>query len=304
MTSYGEKIQKIKQEHVNELYILQNQYLNYVQMLKLQAQDLENKNRMWRNSKIKLMQTVGKLQKNVSACYCRKSHYVQLLRSSDMVNFYTGTENIDAFNTIFEMMNPIVRKRWSGYKKSSEKITRNFKSMPKRFGPARKLCAKDEMLLCLMKLRLGLTLQDLENRFKVSLYTASPVFTSWVKGLSSVLRTPAFIPDKESLVNTKPQRSKNITQDIHSIIDASEICIEAPKNPDDQKKTWSEYKHNTLKVVISVTPNSFINFISKAYKSAVSDKKLTLKSQYLEKLQMYSTVMADKGFNIENECLS
>ena len=121
MTSYGEKIQRIKQEHVNELYILQNQYLNDVQMLKLQAQDLENKNRMLRNSNIKLMQTVGNSQKKVSTCYCRKSHYDQLLRSSDMVNVYTGIENIDAFNTIFDMVNPIVRKRWSGYKKSSKK---------------------------------------------------------------------------------------------------------------------------------------------------------------------------------------
>ena len=78
--SYHEKIQIIKQEHVNELYILQNQYLNDVQMLKLQVYDLENKNRMLRNSNIKLTQTVGKLQKKVSACYCKTSHYVQLLK--------------------------------------------------------------------------------------------------------------------------------------------------------------------------------------------------------------------------------
>ena len=70
--SYDEKIQRTKQEHVNELYILQNQYLNDVQMLKLQVQDLENKNRMLRIFNIKLTQTVGKLQKKVSACYCKK----------------------------------------------------------------------------------------------------------------------------------------------------------------------------------------------------------------------------------------
>ena len=80
-----------------------------------------------------------------------------------------------------------------------------------------------------------------------------------MKGLSTVLRTLIFIPDKEYLVNTKPQRFKNITQDIHSIIDATEIFTETPKSPDDQKKTWSEYKHhNTLKVLITVTPNPFI----------------------------------------------
>ena len=50
--SYDEKIQRIKQKHVNELYILQKQCLNDVQMPK----DLENKSRMYRNSNIKLTQ--------------------------------------------------------------------------------------------------------------------------------------------------------------------------------------------------------------------------------------------------------
>ena len=90
--------------------------------------------------------------------------------------------------------------------------------------------------------------------------------------LSTVLRTLIFIPDKESLMNTKPHRFKDITQGIHYIIDTSETFTETPKNPHDQKKTWSEYKHhNILKVLIIVTPNSFIKFVSKAYKSAVSD---------------------------------
>ena len=43
MTSYDEKIQRIKEEHVDELYVLQNQHLNDVQMLTLEVQDLENK---------------------------------------------------------------------------------------------------------------------------------------------------------------------------------------------------------------------------------------------------------------------
>ena len=63
-------------------------------------------------------------------------------------------------------------------------------------------------------------------------------------------------------MHIKTQRLKNIAEDIHSIIDASEIFIETLNNPDDQKKIWSECKHhNTLKVLISVTPNSFINFV-------------------------------------------
>ena len=87
---------------------------------------------MLRNSNITLTQMVGKLQKKISACYCKKSHYVQLLRSSDMENFDTGTENIDEFTMIpFNMVNPTVKKKWSGYKNCPKKITSTFKCMPK-----------------------------------------------------------------------------------------------------------------------------------------------------------------------------
>ena len=54
------KIQRIKQEHVNELNILQSQYLNDVQMLKLQVEHLENRNRMLINYSIKPTEAVGK----------------------------------------------------------------------------------------------------------------------------------------------------------------------------------------------------------------------------------------------------
>ena len=84
------------------------------------------------------------------------------------------------------------------------------------------------MLLYLLKLRQGLTLLDLASRFKVSLSTGGSVFTSWEKGLSTVLRTLIFIPHKESLLNTKPQRFENIAQEIYSI----KIFIETPKNHD------------------------------------------------------------------------
>ena len=134
----------------------------------MQVQHLENKNKTFRNLNIKLTHTVRKLQKKVSAYYCKKSHYVQLLTSSDMVNFYTSIGNIDAFNTIFDMVSPTVRKRWSGYKNSSKKIARNLKRMPKQFDPSRKLYTKDEMLFCLMKLRLGVTWQDMQIDLKLA----------------------------------------------------------------------------------------------------------------------------------------
>ena len=74
-------------------------------------------------------------------------------------------------------------------------------------------------------------------------------------------------------MNTKPQSFTNITHIIHSIIDASDIFIETPKNPDDQKKTWSEYKHITLKELISVKPNSFQRHMKVQYLIKTDTKK-------------------------------
>ena len=44
-----------------------------------------------------------------------------------MVNFYTGIENTDAFNTIFDMVSPSVRKRWPDDEKSPKKILKMLK---------------------------------------------------------------------------------------------------------------------------------------------------------------------------------
>ena len=44
-----------------------------------------------------------------------------------MVNFYTDIENTDAFNTIFDMVSPFVRKRWPDDEKSPKKILKILK---------------------------------------------------------------------------------------------------------------------------------------------------------------------------------
>ena len=121
------------------------------------------------------------------------------------------------------------------------------------------------------------------------------------KVIALVLRSLIFMSDKGSLIATNPSRFAR--RNISAIIDASEIFLETPKNPVLQKLTWSQYKHhNTAKILVAITPNSFITFVSKAYPGSISDKKITNLSKFLEIPPMYSVVMADKGFNIDEEC--
>ena len=84
------------------------------------------------------------------------------------------------------------------------------------------------------------------------------------------------------------------------IIDATEIYVEQPRLPELQQMTFSSYKnHNTYKALIGISPSGAITFVSKLFPGSISDKQLTLKSGILDLLEPGDSVMADKGFDIE-----
>ena len=79
--------------------------------------------------------------------------------------------------------------------------------------------------------------------------------------------------------------------------------IETPKDHNRQKQTWSSYKyHNTIKVLAAVPASSSILFVSKAYGGSISDKRITIDCGYLDRIDPNTTLMADKGSNILDEC--
>ena len=122
--------------------------------------------------------------------------------------------------------------------------------------------------------------------------------------MANVLKPMVYMPNQGILNMTSPKRCDSI-RNIHSIIDCSELFIETPQARDLQASTWSTYKHqNTLKYLIGVSPDSSIVYVSKAYTGRVSDKEITVLTEYLDTVPPYSVVMCDKGFNITEECAS
>ena len=207
--------------------------------------------------------------------------------------------SVGLFNALHDIIQPHVLKRFKGSRSPSKRV---YKSTPKKLGRSRKLHSKDEFLLMLMKIRLGLLSTDIADRFSISVSTCSEIFQCWIRATSECLSCIVHIPSEESIRSTLPVRFKNYC-DLMGIIDCSEIFIETPKDLNFQSVTWSDYKHhNTIKYLISVAPNSFITYISKPYTGRISDKALTIDSGYLDLLPAYSRVMADKGFNIADEC--
>ncbi|XP_068684844.1 uncharacterized protein [Montipora foliosa] len=85
------------------------------------------------------------------------------------------------------------------------------------------------------------------------------------------------------------------------ILDCTEIFIEKPSCFRVQVETYSTYKsHNTAKGLVGIAPNGAVTFISDLYGGHVSDRKIVLASGILVMLEPHDSVMADRGFEIQD----
>ena len=156
-------------------------------------------------------------------------------------------------------------------------------------GKENKLFLKDEFLLTMMKLRLGLQwISDSEG-------SCSNIFLSWLRAMAKYFKAFAFIPNFETVLVISSdclQCFKNLI----GIIDCIEVFIGTPKSLELQSASWSEYKHNnTVKFLVCVAPNSFVIYISEDSAGRISDKALTKRSVFLDEIPPFCSIMGDNG---------
>ena len=138
------------------------------------------------------------------------------------------------------------------------------------------LYLEDELLLVLVRLRLGLFIRDIAIQFKISPSMVSRTFQKWLDVMYARLTFLIAWPDREINRRNMPPIFKELYPNCRCIIDCSEIFIETPKNFDARSKTYSNYKkHNTVKFLIGITPCGTISFLSQCWGGRVSDKNLT-----------------------------
>ena len=199
----------------------------------------------------------------------------------EKVRFYTGLPAYDVLKTVYQNVSPFVIRK----------------------SPT--LSKFQECVLTLMKLKLNMPMHDLAYRFGISLPTVSRIFLAWMVVLDVRLAPLIKWPDREDLWRTMPQCFQfSFGNKTTVIIDCFEVFIARPSNLMARAQTYSNYKsHNTVKILVGITPQESISFVSNARGGRTSDKYLTDNCGILKKLLPGDLVMADRGFTIQESLM-
>lgn len=159
--------------------------------------------------------------------------------------------------------------------------------------------------MVLIRLRHALLNEDLADRFSISPGHCSRIFTTWIKALSFEMRKAITMPPKQSIKANLPRPFKKHYSDLRGILDCTEFFIQRPRNLEIQAITRSDYKsHNTVKILVCITPRGRISFISKPWGGRASDKHIVNNSGFLSLVEPGDRYMVDKGFTIKEELMS
>ncbi|XP_041377798.1 uncharacterized protein LOC121390126 [Gigantopelta aegis] len=205
-----------------------------------------------------------------------------IMDSDDKCMFYTGLPNAATFKVLFSEL------------PDAETFTHRAGSgnIP---GRPRMLRLIDEFFLVLLRVRLGLLLED------ISTSTCSNITIHWISYLSVKLSSLTPFPSKAIVQKTMPNKFKKKYPNCRIIIDCTEIFTENPQSLKNKSLMFSHYKsHMTYKALLGISPSGVITFASDLWAGSISDKQLTLNCGILDLCQRGDSIMADKGFLISD----
>lgn len=274
-----------------------------------------------------------RLSVNHLRAYEEKSEHTPTF-NQNIFRHYTGFENYEKFKMVLEALVPgqnrqlitkwasvtggkkrVTASDWFDKSRSREYIAfeeddlEQFAEYSKNY--VHSMSVMDEFLLVMMRIRMGLSVEDLGFRFLISPATVSNIVITWINYMYCQLTQIKIWPDRETILKKLPKDFKKDYPNNVLIIDSTEIFTQTPSSLLRQSETYSKYKStNTIKSLIGVHPTGAIMYVSNTYTGRISDKQLVQRSGLIQvmkeklaigELNRGDAIMADKGFDIADD---
>lgn len=199
------------------------------------------------------------------------------------VHYYTGLENYDKFAFVLATLGPAaycLRYRWR---------------------QCHNISVEDQFFLTMIKLRLHTPDFELSRMFDVSEFSVGNIFVTWINFMSLQWHEIDIWPSRDLVSYFMPTDFWKKFPSTRIIIDGMECPIKKPAGPVAQQASFSTYKNrNTVKVVVGSTPGGLLSHIPQSFGGSASDRQLIERSNLVDKCDPHDSVMADKGFNVQD----
>lgn len=156
---------------------------------------------------------------------------------------------------------------------------------------------KEDRVLALMRLKLGISLTALSALFGVTMSTAARAFHLTLDHLNVKLQNFIFVPPRSAIKDTMPHCFLRNYPVCTFVIDCTEVRTETPSDAELQHYMYSHYKGGyTLKWLVGIVPSGMVAFVSEPYGGRQTDSEITRDSGFLAHVAPGDLILSDKGF--------
>ena len=141
----------------------------------------------------------------------------------------------------------------------------------------------------------------LADNFRISAAHVSRIFVTYLDFMYTRFIQIDIWASRLVVDKTMPVTFKEAYPSTRIILDCTELFIQKPSCIRSQSETYSTYKsHNTAKGLVGIAPFGAVTFVSDLYGGHTSDREMIEVTGILDKLERGDSVMADKGFEIQD----